>query len=125
VALSEEFVNELVARTFLMGLDSEAGTLRVFFRRLAAVPSRRHPSDTKFGPDKNLWKGLVTRTVDLAKFDTASEAAASIDSLLNTFRIVCRRPRASISRRSRRTARPTTPPAPTTTTIRSPIITVA
>ena len=90
VALSEEFVNELVARTFLMGLDSEAGTLRVFFRRLAAVPSRRHPSDTKFGPDKNLWKGLVTRTVDLAKFDTASEAAASIDSLLNTFRIVCK-----------------------------------
>ena len=50
----EEFINELVTRTFLMGLDAEAGRLRGFFRRLAAVPSRRHPTDKKFGPDKIL-----------------------------------------------------------------------
>jgi hypothetical protein len=89
VARSEEFVNELVARTFLMGLDAEAGTLRVFFRKLAALPGRRHPTDTKFGPDKNLWNRLVARTVELAKFGDAADAAASIDSLLNTFRIIC------------------------------------
>ena len=89
VARSEEFVNELVTRTFLMGLDSEATTLRTFFRALAAVPSRRHPTDTKFGADKNLWEKLMTRTIEQAKFGSATEAATSIDSLLNTFRIIC------------------------------------
>jgi uncharacterized protein DUF4157 len=88
VARSEEFVNELVTRTFLMGLDSEAARLRSFFRALAAVPSRRHPTDTKFGPDKNLWQRLATRTIERAKFGSAGEAATSIDSLLNTFRVI-------------------------------------
>lgn len=85
---SEEFVNELVTRTFLMGLDAEANRLRTFFRKLAAVPSRRRPTDTKFGPDKNLWQRLSARTIEQAKFGNATEAAASIDNLLNTFRII-------------------------------------
>lgn len=89
VARSEEFVNELVTRTFLMGLDSEATRLRTFFRALARVPNRREPTDTKFGADKDLWERLTTRTIDQAKFGSAAEATISIDSLLNTFRIIC------------------------------------
>lgn len=89
VARSEEFVNELVTRTFLMGLDAEANRLRGFFRALAAVPSRRSPTDTKFGPDQNLWQKLVARTIAQARFGSATAAAASIDRLLNTFRIIC------------------------------------
>ena len=88
VARSEGFVNELVARTLLMGLDSEANQLRGFFRALARSPMQRNPTDTKFGPDKNLWTLLVTRTIEQAKFGNAAEAAASIDSLLATFRII-------------------------------------
>jgi len=89
VARSEEFVNELVTRAFLMGLDSEADKLRTFFRALANVPGRREPTDTKFGADKELWQRLTTRTIEQAKFGSATEAATSIDSLLNTFRIIC------------------------------------
>ncbi len=89
VARSETFVNELIARTLLMGLDSEANQLRGFFRALARSPMQRNPTDTKFGADKNLWTQLVTRTIEQAKFGNAAEAAASIDSLLVTFRIVC------------------------------------
>ncbi len=88
VARSEEFVNELVTRTFLMGLDAEANRLRRFFRALAAVPSRRSHTDTKFGPDQKLWQKLVARTIAQARFGSAAAAAASIDSLLNTFRII-------------------------------------
>ena len=39
MARSEEFVNELLTRTLLMGLDAEAARLRTFFRALAAVPN--------------------------------------------------------------------------------------
>ena len=88
VSRSEQFVNELVTRTFLMGLDAEAGKLRTFFRTLAAVPSRREPTDTKFGADKELWQKLATRTIDQAKFGSVIEAAVSIDILLNAFRII-------------------------------------
>lgn len=89
VARSEEFVNELVTRTFLMGLDAEADRLRTFFHALANVPGRRHSTDTKFGSDQNLWRKLTARTIDQAKFGSATEAATSIDRLLNTFRILC------------------------------------
>lgn len=89
VARSETFVNELVARTLLMGLDSEANQLRGFFRALARSPMQRNPTDTKFGADKDLWTLLVTKTIEQAKFGNAAEAAASIDSLLATFRIIC------------------------------------
>lgn len=89
VARSEGFANELITRTFLMGLDAEAGSLRKFFRALASVPSRREPTDTRFGPDKNLWQTLVDRTIEQAKFGTPAEAVVGVDSLLNTFRILC------------------------------------
>ena len=89
VARSDEFVNELITRTFLMGLDAEALRLRTFFRALANVPSRRGPTDKKFGADMSLWHTLTTRTIEQAKFGSAAAAAASIDSLLNTFRIIC------------------------------------
>src|SRR5262249_22765202 len=40
---SDEFVNELITRTFLMGLESETNTLRHFFRALSFRPSQRNP----------------------------------------------------------------------------------
>ncbi len=90
VARSEEYVRELVARTFLMGLEAEANKLRAFFHRLAAVPSRREPTDTKYGPDKNIWQELTRLTIERAKFGNATEASNSVDALLETFRTICR-----------------------------------
>jgi uncharacterized protein DUF4157 len=87
-ARTEKYVNELVTRTLLMGLESEAIVLRDFFRALAASPGRHEPTDTKFGADKTLWQQLTTRTISEAKFSNAAEASASIDSLLTTFRLV-------------------------------------
>jgi hypothetical protein len=87
-ARSEEYVNELLTRTLLMGLEPEAISLRTFFRALAASPFRHEPTDTKFGADKALWQQLTTRTIDQAKFSNATEGSASIDSLLATFRLI-------------------------------------
>lgn len=83
---SEAFVNELLTRTLLMGLDAEAARLRTFFRTLAAMPSRRGPLDTRFGADTALWRLLVTRAIEQARFSNAAEAEASINALLTTFR---------------------------------------
>jgi Domain of unknown function (DUF4157) len=85
---SDEYVNELLTRTFLMGLEAEANRLRRFFRAIAASPMRREPTDTKFGQDSALWQQLAERTIAQASFATAAAASASIDRLLATFRLI-------------------------------------
>jgi hypothetical protein len=83
---SEALANELISRTFHMGLEKEAMALRSYFRRRER--SGESSSLPNFRPDRHMFDQITDDALAAVKLSTKADAATSLTSLLRTFTLI-------------------------------------
>lgn len=85
---SEGLANELISRTFHLGLEKEAAALRRYFRRRERQASASSSALHDFRPDRNMFDQITDDALAAVKLTSKADASASLDELLRTFKLI-------------------------------------